>query len=181
MDLKRIIKEQLLIEAYKKPKKKNELIWTGEKDGNPIILMNSDHQEEERYGYFSLEQAKQYYIDNYDKVKGQKPRVAIPTMVIKSIFINKLDKILKSFQDNPTADNRIRFVIPQRDNESEEYFDYIEVVLSKDYNKNIFTIITSAFSEDGNFLKRFQYGRPLPGSRVMLERYNYSKLPTIYI
>ena len=44
-----------------------------------------------------------------------------------------------------------RFVHKRKNNEDEENFDYIEVLLHKD--GNFFNIITSAFSKDGQFLK----------------------------
>lgn len=190
MDLKHIIREQLLSELYNsEPKIPSKFLWSGDNNGLEIVLMTDEHQETDRYGYMSMDQAKKYRKDTKDNTKGvtnskNDIRIGVPTMEIEKIFIKNLNKIVSSFESIRPKDNKIKFVKLDKDNienGKEEFFDYIEVVISKNFNRNIFTIITSAWSDDGNFLKTFKNGRPVPSTKVMVERYLYSNLPTVYI
>ena len=71
--------------------------------------------------------------------------------MIKNFFSNNIDKIYNAFEKEQPKNNKIIFVHKRKNNQDEENFDYIEVLLQKD--GNFFNIITSAFSKDGRFLK----------------------------
>ena len=49
---------------------------------------------------------------------------------------------------------RIRFVKHNESNEYEELFDYTEFVLAKSRDGKSYTIVTSAYSQHGDFLKK---------------------------
>jgi len=92
-------------------------------------------------------------------------------------LISKFKKIYNSFINN-TSTQKIRFVHIDEDNEYEEKFDYIEFVLSKSRDMKTFTVVTSAYSDNGDFLKKMgRFAEQDP--RVILE--NFGLLPTIYL
>ena len=107
----------------------------------------------------------------------QEPRLAVPDSMIKNIFSKNVEKIYKSFEDEPSESKRIIFVHKRKDNEDEKKFDYVEILIGKD--GNFFSIVTSAFSDDGKFIKTKNEEKK--SNRVMLEykfKHNY---PIVYL
>jgi hypothetical protein len=130
-------------------------------DNKKIIFFASYHQWEERFGSKTFEEI----LDIYEKL-GDKIRVGVPNFWIKNIFKKNFEKISKAFIDieydfRKTPQNwypRLLLIKNrQAQNELEnnpETFDFIEFVVQKTPNDR-FEIITSAFSDDGLFLKEF--------------------------
>ena len=71
--------------------------------------------------------------------------------MIENLFSKNLEKIYNSFKEESPSNNQIIFVHRRKNNEDKKKFNYMEVLLKKD--GNFFNIITSAFSDDGEFLK----------------------------
>jgi hypothetical protein len=130
-------------------------------DDQDIMLFASYHQWEERLGSKTFEEL----LDIREKM-GNKIRVGVPNYLIKNIFKKNFEKISKMFNDiehdfhekSPNRNPRLLLIKDrQEQNELEnnpEIFDFIEFVVQKN-NNDKFEIITSAFSENGNFLKKF--------------------------
>ena len=92
--------------------------------------------------------------------------------MISQLIRNKYKKILDEFSKDPKED-KIKFVFKRDDtNENEEeVFDYIEIILGRDYeDKNSFNVVSSTFSDDGTYLGLF--GKDAVQARkVILEKY----------
>jgi hypothetical protein len=105
------------------------------------------------------------------------PRLAVPDSMIKKLFSKNVEKIYNSFKDESPHNNQIIFVHKRTDNEDEKKFNYMEVLLKKD--GNFFNIITSAFSDDGDFLKTKDEEKKT--NRVTVEQKLITKYKVIYI
>jgi hypothetical protein len=155
--------ESLIVEAARRDK----LIDVINYDNNEIVLLSSYHQWFERYGQKTYNEIVDLYLNTSDK-----HRIGVPDNMIKSVFKENLKTILESHREIPQNENRIIFVKKRKDDDDRmEIFDYIEFILSKDNNK--YTIITSAFSKDGNFLRTGQIPKT---HKVFVENkqiYNY--------
>ena len=90
--------------------------------------------------------------------------------MISQLIRNKYKKILDEFSKDP-KEEKIKFVFKREDNQDEEVFDYIEIILGRDYeDKNSFNVVSSTFSDDGTYLGLF--GKDAVQARkVILEKY----------
>ena len=86
-------------------------------------------------------------------------------------------KIYYSFEDENPENKQIIFVKKRKDNEDDEVFSYIEVLLKKE--GNFFYIITSAFSNDGQFLKTDVEEKK--SKRVTIEGIKNNNILVIYL
>ena len=141
--IERVIR-QYLFETKKFPKQKRNKIY------NNIMykIISTYHQWFDRHGDNS-------YDENYDlffekNLSDENYRVGVPDKILIPIIENKIEKIIESFKTHNPCNKRIIFIKERNDNQDEEYFDFVEFVLQKDENE--LKIVSSAFSEDGNFL-----------------------------
>jgi hypothetical protein len=144
-----------------------------------IKLFSSGHQTSDRMGDMDFSQIRNYYFDTLDnnRMQERKIRFGVPDSILTSLIITKFKKIYNSFINDPSTE-KIRFVLLDEGNEYEEKFDYIEFVLSRSRDMKTFTVVTSAYSINGDFLKKM--GRDAEQDpKVILE--NFYLLPTIYL
>jgi hypothetical protein len=144
-----------------------------------IKLFSSGHQTSDRMGDMDFSQIRNYYFDTLDnnRMQERKIRFGVPDSILTSLIITKFKKIYNSFINDPSTE-KIRFVQLDEGNEYEEKFDYIEFVLSRSRDMKTFTVVTSAYSINGDFLKKM--GRDAEQDpKVILE--NFYLLPTIYL
>jgi hypothetical protein len=137
----------------------------------PIRLFSSHHQWFDRQGDLTYDELKSIY---YEKIyKQPKFRIGVPDSIITDIFKKKLNKIIAGFGN--LKETKIIFVTPNSNNEDDETFDYIEFLLSTNDVK-LFTIVTSAFSSDGNYLRNIN-----KTERLRLEHKINHNIKIIYI
>jgi hypothetical protein len=144
-----------------------------------IKLFSSGHQTSDRMGDMDFSQIRNYYFDTLDnnRMQERKIRFGVPDSILTSLIITKFKKIYNSFINDPSTE-KIRFVHLNEGNEYEEKFDYIEFVLSRSRDMKTFTVVTSAYSINGDFLKKMdRFAEQDP--KVILE--NFGLLPTIYL
>jgi len=144
-----------------------------------IKLFSSGHQTSDRMGDMDFSQIRNYYFDTLDnnRVQERKIRFGVPDSILTSLIITKFKKIYNSFINDPSIE-KIRFVHLDEGNEYEEKFDYIEFVLSRSRDMKTFTVVTSAYSINGDFLKKMGIDAE-QDPKVILE--NFGLLPTIYL
>jgi hypothetical protein len=148
-------------------------------DGEGVKLFASPHQYSDRFGNDSFNSVRNYYFSVLDnkRMKESEIRFAVPDTILKNLVYDKFEQIKSGFDEYPDS-YKIRFVFRNEDNEYEEKFDYIEFVLAKSDDMKTFTIVTSSYSDDGNYLRRMgQYAEQDP--RVILE--NFDLLPTVFL
>ena len=144
-----------------------------------IKLFSSGHQNSDRMGDMDFSQIRNYYFDTLDnnRMQEREIRFGVPDSILTSLIITKFKKIYNSFINDPSTE-KIRFVHLNEGNEYEEKFDYIEFVLSRSRDMKTFTVVTSAYSNNGDFLKKMgRFAEQDP--KVILD--NFDLLPTIYI
>jgi hypothetical protein len=144
-----------------------------------IKLFSSGHQNSDRMGDMNFSEIRNYYFDTLDnnKMKEREIRFGVPDSVLTPLIVTKFKKIYNSFINDPSTE-KIRFVHLDDGNEYEEKFDYIEFVLSRSRDMKTFTVVTSAYSINGDFLKKMdRFAEQDP--KVILE--NFGLLPTIYL
>jgi hypothetical protein len=144
-----------------------------------IKLFSSGHQTSDRMGDMDFSQIRNYYFNILDnnRMQEREIRFGVPDSVLTQLIITKFKKIYNSFINDPSTE-KIRFVHLDDGNEYEEKFDYIEFVLSRSRDMKTFTVVTSAYSNNGDFLKKMgRFADQDP--RVILE--NFDLLPTIYL
>jgi len=137
--IERIVREYLL-ETNKFPKQKGTEVY----DGMMYKIVSTYHQWFERHGDDSLLK----HIEILE-TKGYGYRIGATDSILVPTIKNNIGKIVESFKLNKPCSNRIIF-IKKIDNPHIEYFDFVEFVLQK--NENKLSIITSAYSDNGNFL-----------------------------
>lgn len=123
-------------------------------DNKLIQLKSTFHQRKERFGSDNYDEIVDKYKEYLETRKSKfqvEPRLAVPDSMIENMFSKNLEKIYNSFKEESPTNNQIIFVHRRKNNEDEKKFNYMEVLLKKD--GNFFNIITSAFSDDGEFLK----------------------------
>lgn len=172
------LKNIILTEVNNKPR--GTTIFSTVSDGKFIQLKSTYHQRNERFGNETYKDIVDKYKDfletNNSKFK-QPPRLAVPDNMIRNFFSDNLEKIYNAFQKEQPKHNKIIFVHKREDNEDEENFDYIEVLLHKD--GNFFNIVTSAFSKNGQFLKtKKEEDR---AERIRVEQISIDNYVVIYI
>jgi hypothetical protein len=144
-----------------------------------IKLFSSGHQSSDRMGDMNFSQIRNYYFDTLDnnRIQERKIRFGVPDSILTPLIITKFKKIYNSFINDPSTE-KIRFVHFDEGNEFEEKFDYIEFVLSRSRDMKTFTVVTSAYSINGDFLKKMdRFAEQDP--KVILE--NFGLLPTVYL
>jgi hypothetical protein len=126
-----------------------------------ILLFAQEHQWRDRFGEKTFEEIK----DIFETTRG-KIRIGVPNLWIKDIFKKNFENISKKFNDieygflKKSSNYGPRLLLiknRQEQNELEdnpEIFDFIEFVIQKNSDDE-FEIVTSAFSNDGNFLRKF--------------------------
>jgi hypothetical protein len=153
MNLINIFKKIILNESINK--KNNGVVLLSRVVGNKLIkLISTYHQRTERFGNMSYDEIVDLYNEYLETRKSkyeQPPRLAVPDNMIVKTFDTKLDNIYLSFEELKPENNQLIFVKKRKDNENGEQFNFMEFLITKD--GSFFTIITSAFSNDGQFIK----------------------------
>ena len=148
-------------------------------DGDKVKLFSSSHQYDDRFGQNSFDEVRNYYFTVLDKgtIDEDDIRFAVPDNILRQLLPEKIEQIKDAFINNPNS-YKIRFVFRDENNEFEEKFDYIEFVLTKSKDMKSFTVVTSAYSDNGEYLRRMgRYAEQDP--KVILERFDL--LITIYL
>lgn len=148
-------------------------------DGDKVKLFSSSHQYDDRFGDMKFFEIRNYYneISLKSDYSEKNTRIGVPDSTIRGIFTNKFEQIKNGFDRNPNF-YKIRFVKHNESNEYEELFDYTEFVLAKSRDGKSYTIVTSAYSQHGDFLKKM--GRDAEQDpKVLIERFDL--LFTIYL
>ncbi len=169
----------LLTELITENENKRKFLSRFPFNGNDIKLFSSGHQTSDRMGDMDFSQIRNYYFDTLDsnRMQERKIRFGVPDSILTSLIITKFKKIYNSFINDPSTE-KIRFVHLDEGNEYEEKFDYIEFVLSRSRDMKTFTVVTSAYSINGDFLKKMGIDAE-QDPKVILE--NFYLLPTIYL
>lgn len=147
--------------------------------GDKVKLFASPHQYDDRFGDKSFFQIRNFYNEislksDYDE---KNTRIGVPNSTVRGIFSSRFEQIKKGFENNPNS-FKIRFVKHNDSNEYEELFDFTEFVLARSRDGNTYTIVTSAYSKYGDFLKRM--GRDAEQDpKVLIERFDL--LFTVYL
>ena len=149
-------------------------------DNKLVQLLSTRHQRVERFGnqtYNDLVDMYNEFIETRKSKFQKPPRIAVPDMMVRDFFESNLMKIYYSFEDENPENKQIIFVKKRKDNEDADVFSHIEVLLKKE--GNFFTIITSAFSKDGQFLKTEDEEKK--STRVRLEARKNNSILVIYL
>lgn len=173
------LKNIILSETSQK-RQSGTILFSKEIDKKLIQLKSTHHQRKERFGSDSYDEIVTKYQDYIDTRKSKyeiEPRLAVPDSMIKNFFSKNIKKIYDSFEKDLPTNNQIIFVHKRKDNEDEKKFNYMEVLLKKD--GNFFNIITSAFSDNGEFLKTKSEERK--SNRVTIEQKMNAGIKIIYI
>jgi len=178
--LNRIIKKVLLeeIKLIESADKRGHVLFSKVIDNNLVRLISSKHQRSDRFGNLSYEESVEKYEDFLQKRRSKfqvPPRIGVPDKMIVNVFSDNLNKIQNKFKD--LNKSKIIFVKEREDNEDDPAFDYIEIIIDKEGSN--YTIVSSAFSEDGEYLKNYKTTEQQ--DRVMLEMYNLSRLPVVFL
>lgn len=142
-------------------------------NGELVTLKSSYHQSFERNGNYDYEQTVDFYYDMTEK--NPRYRIGVPNTMIRDVFNEKFIKIDKSFSEMKFSENRIIFVANNKYQEPDFDFQYLEFILQKENNN--YTIVTSAFSEDGNFLFNFKRTKKIRLS----EKYYKSEMKVVFL
>jgi hypothetical protein len=137
-----------------------------------VKFFSSKHHTKDRKTYLSYKQIKDIILNAIDSGVSTHTRVGVPNVMISELIRKKYKKILDEFSKDP-KEEKIKFVFKRDDTEGdeEEVFDYIEIILGRDYeDKNTFNVASSTFSSNGNYLGLF--GKDVVQARkVILEKY----------
>ena len=178
--LNRIIRKVLFeeISLLESKDKRGYVLFSKVVDKMLVRLISSKHQRNDRFGNLSYEDSVEKYENFLEKRKSKfqvPPRIGVPDKMIADVFSQNVNKIDDKFKE--LNKNKIIFVKKRKNNEDDPNFDYIEIILDKDGSN--YTIISSAFSEDGKFLKNYKTSKQ--EERVMLEIYDISRLPIVFL
>lgn len=133
-----------------------------------ISFIATTHQTIDREGNLSYDEIKDIILTAIDSGVNVHTRVGVPNIMLSSIIREKYKNIVKEFSLNPN-EKKIKFVFKRNDNEDEEVFDYVEFIISRE-DPETFFIVSSTFSESGNYLKL--YGKNVIQARkVVIEKY----------
>ena len=127
------------------------------RDGFLINLTATYHQWKERQGTKSLGDIVEIYEDNFVNNPKFYERVGVPNKMIKDIFINEFDVIKKRMSKLSLVRPNNTVVFIKEVGESlnlPQYMDFAEIIILTEDLKN-YKIITSVFSENGTYLKKF--------------------------
>jgi hypothetical protein len=158
--------KNIILENNRRRSDKPKLFTTP--DG--IKFFSSKHHTEDRKTYLNYKQIKDIILNAIDSGNSTHERVGVPNLMISQLIRNKYKKILDEFSKDPKED-KIKFVFKREDNPDEVVFDYIEIILGRDYeDKNSFNVVSSTFSGNGTYLGLF--GKDAVQARkVILEKY----------
>jgi hypothetical protein len=178
--LNRIIKKVLLeeIRLIESNDKRGYVLFSKVIDKMLVRLISSGHQRRDRFGNLTYKDSVEKYEDFLQKRRSKfqvPPRIGVPDKMIVNVFSDNLNKIQNKFKE--LEKNKIIFVKEREDNTDDPAFDYIEIIIDKEGSN--YTIVSSAFSEDGEFLKNYKSTEQQ--DRVMLEIYNVSRLPVVLL
>jgi hypothetical protein len=135
-------------------------------DGYLITLNASKHQWKDRQGSKSLEDIVEIYEDNFLNNPKFYDRVGVPNRLIKNVFINDFYIIKKRMSNLNNPKNSVVFIKEVGDELNlPQYMNFIEFLLFTEDLIN-YTIVTSVFSENGDYLKTF--GKTKNSPRFML-------------
>jgi hypothetical protein len=135
-------------------------------DGYLITLNASKHQWKDRQGSKSLEDIVEIYEDNFLNNPKFYDRVGVPNRLIKNVFINDFYIIKKRMSNLNNPKNSVVFIKEVGDELNlPQYMNFIEFLLFTEDLIN-YTIVTSVFSEYGDYLKTF--GKTKNSPRFML-------------
>lgn len=144
--------------------KRNKLFTSPE----GIKFISSTHHTEDRKSDLSYDEIKDIILNAIDSGSNVHTRVGVPNLMISQLLRNKYKKIIDEFSKDP-KENKIKFVYKRKDNEDEETFDYIELIVGRG-SDNSFLIVSSTFSDSGNYLKL--HGKDVVQARkVIIEKY----------
>jgi hypothetical protein len=162
MRLLNTLKKIILEDRFKNPK----LFTTP--DG--VRFISSTHHTLDRKANLSYGEIKDIILNAIDSGSKIHTRVAVPNLMLSRLIRKKYEEIIDEFSKDPNEE-KIKFIHKREDNEDEEIFDYIEFIVGRDLDeKNVFNIVSSTFSHNGNYLNLF--GKDVVQSRkVMLENY----------
>jgi len=172
--------KNIVITETQKQKDSGTILFSKVIDNKLVQLKSTYHQRKERFGeenYDNLVDMYNEYLETRKSKFEQPPRIAVPDTMIKNLFENSLEKIYNSFETEKPKNNQIIFVKKRNNNEDDKHFKYVEVLIGKD--GNFFNIITSAFSEDGQFLKT--KNKEKKSERFTLEFHNKENIIVIYL
>jgi hypothetical protein len=141
--IERVVREYLL-EEKKFPKQKGLQLY----DNMLYKIISTYHQWFDRHGDNTYDTNVDLF---YEKNNADNDyRIGVSDRILVHIIQEKIDKIIQSFKIHNPCNKRIIFTKKRDNNEDEEFFDFVEFVIQKDGNE--LKIVSSAFSEDGNFL-----------------------------
>jgi hypothetical protein len=141
--IERVIK-QYLFETRKFPKQKGSEVY----DKMMYKIISTYHQWFDRHGDNSYEKNVDLFYEKNDSDNDY--RIGVSDNLLIPIIKKDISRIIDSFKTHNPCNKRIIFTKRRLNNEDEEYFDVTEFILQKDGNE--LKIVSSAFSEDGNFL-----------------------------
>ena len=162
MKLLKSLKNIILEDRFKNPR-----LFTTPDD---IKFVSSTHHTIDRKANLSYGEIKDIILNAIDSGSKIHTRVAVPNLMLSRLIRKKYEEIIDEFSKDPNEE-KIKFIHKREDNEDEEIFDYIEFIVGRDSDeKNVFNIVSSTFSPNGNYLNLF--GKDVIQSRrVMLENY----------
>jgi len=141
--IERIIREYLL-EERKFPKQKGSEVY----DKRLYSIISTYHQWFDRHGDNSYDQNIDLFYEKNNSDNNY--RIGVSDRLLIPLIKKNIGKIIYSFKMHNPCNKRIIFTNKILNNENEEYFDFTEFIIQKDENE--LKIVSSAFSEDGNFL-----------------------------
>jgi len=141
--IERVIK-QYLFETRKFPKQKGSEVY----DKMMYKIISTYHQWFDRHGDNSYEKNVDLFYEKNDSDNDY--RIGVSDSLLIPIIKKDISRIIDSFKTHNPCNKRIIFTKRRLNNEDEEYFDVTEFIIQKDGNE--LKIVSSAFSEDGNFL-----------------------------
>jgi len=141
--IERIIREYLL-EERKFPKQKGSEVY----DKRLYSIISTYHQWFDRHGDNSYDQNINLFYEKNNSDNNY--RIGVSDRLLIPLIKKNIGKIIDSFKMHNPCNKRIIFTNKILNNENEEYFDFTEFIIQKDENE--LKIVSSAFSEDGNFL-----------------------------
>lgn len=141
--IERIVREYLL-EERKFPKQKGTEVY----DKMMYKIISTYHQWFDRHGDNSYDENVDLFYEKNESDNGY--RIGVSDGILIPLIKKDISKIIDSFKTHNPCNKRIIFTKRRNNNEDEEYFDVAEFIIQKDDNE--LKIVSSAFSEDGNFL-----------------------------
>jgi hypothetical protein len=169
-----------ILNEFEKKKSKKAILLSKVIENKLVTLTSTYHQRTERFGNMNYDEIVDLYNEYLETRKSkyvEPPRLAVPDSMILETFNAKLDNIYKSFEDLKPRNNQLIFVKKRNNNEDRKEFNFMEFLITKE--GNFFTIITSAFSDDGQFIKTKKEEKK--SERVTLEQRKKSIITIVYI